>query len=116
MEYLHEKFGHYHHHHRVDEMACLDDEKMKRIQNDVPCHDHFEVVEFVLGQEAHDSINNVINAIVKMRICFHDVSLKTSKKHAIRKISGWSISSTLDSFDKKKARLYCSSATTQYNM
>ncbi|GJU81421.1 hypothetical protein Tco_1283786 [Tanacetum coccineum] len=39
MEYLHEKFRH---HHRVDEMTCLDDEKMKKIQNDVPCHDHFE--------------------------------------------------------------------------
>ncbi|GJU66106.1 hypothetical protein Tco_1252365 [Tanacetum coccineum] len=40
MEYLHEKFRH--HHHRVNEMTCLDDEKMKKIQNDVPCHDHFE--------------------------------------------------------------------------
>ncbi|GJU27712.1 hypothetical protein Tco_1166333 [Tanacetum coccineum] len=38
-------------HHRVDEMTCLDDEKMKKIRNDVPCHDHFKVVEFVLGQE-----------------------------------------------------------------
>ncbi|GKD16557.1 hypothetical protein Tco_1205715, partial [Tanacetum coccineum] len=55
MEYLHEKFGHHHHHHhhhqRIDEMTCLDDEKMKKRRNDVPCHDHFEVVEFVLGQE-----------------------------------------------------------------
>ncbi|GKC72304.1 hypothetical protein Tco_1118187 [Tanacetum coccineum] len=52
MEYLHEKFRHYHHHHhRVDEMTYLDDEKMKKIRNDVPCHDHFEVVEFVLGKE-----------------------------------------------------------------
>ncbi|GJW37287.1 hypothetical protein Tco_0060207 [Tanacetum coccineum] len=32
-------------------MTCLDDEKMKKIRNDVPCHDHFEVVEFVLGKE-----------------------------------------------------------------
>ncbi|GJT53585.1 hypothetical protein Tco_0988639 [Tanacetum coccineum] len=39
------------HHHCVDEMTCLDDEMMKKIRNDVPCHDHFEVVEFVLGQE-----------------------------------------------------------------
>ncbi|GJT21581.1 hypothetical protein Tco_0891518 [Tanacetum coccineum] len=52
MEYLYKKFRHHHHHyHRVDEMACLDDEKMKKIRNDVPCHDHFEVVEFILGQE-----------------------------------------------------------------
>ncbi|GJY55198.1 retrovirus-related pol polyprotein from transposon TNT 1-94 [Tanacetum coccineum] len=32
-------------------MTYLDDEKIKKIQNDVPCHDHFEVIDFVLGQE-----------------------------------------------------------------
>ncbi|GJS03992.1 hypothetical protein Tco_0320500 [Tanacetum coccineum] len=41
-----EKFRHHHHRH-VDEMACLDGEKMKKRRNGVPCHDHFEVVEFV---------------------------------------------------------------------
>ncbi|GJY96247.1 hypothetical protein Tco_0512608 [Tanacetum coccineum] len=49
-EYLLEKFRH-HHHHRVDEMTCLDDERMRKRRNDVPCHDYFEVIEFVLGQE-----------------------------------------------------------------
>ncbi|GJR84948.1 hypothetical protein Tco_0155733 [Tanacetum coccineum] len=49
MEYLLKKFRH--HHHRVEEMTFLDDERMKKRRNDVPCHDHFEVVEFVLGQE-----------------------------------------------------------------
>ncbi|GJV49683.1 hypothetical protein Tco_0329156 [Tanacetum coccineum] len=34
-----------------DWMTCLDDEKMKKIRNDVPCHDHFEDVKFVLGQD-----------------------------------------------------------------
>ncbi|GJV45854.1 hypothetical protein Tco_1430390 [Tanacetum coccineum] len=29
MECLLEKFRHCHHHHRVDEMTCLDDERMK---------------------------------------------------------------------------------------
>ncbi|GJV61830.1 retrovirus-related pol polyprotein from transposon TNT 1-94 [Tanacetum coccineum] len=42
---------HHHHHHRVDEMTCLNDEKINKIRNDVPCYDHFKVVEFVLGQE-----------------------------------------------------------------
>nr|GFC52214.1 hypothetical protein [Tanacetum cinerariifolium] len=40
MEYLLEKFRH--HHHRVDEMTCLDDEKMKKRWNDMSCYDHFE--------------------------------------------------------------------------
>ncbi|GJY45730.1 hypothetical protein Tco_0434793 [Tanacetum coccineum] len=32
-------------------MTCLDDERMKKRRNGVPCRDHFEVVEFVLEQE-----------------------------------------------------------------
>ncbi|GKB95909.1 hypothetical protein Tco_0982046 [Tanacetum coccineum] len=42
MEYLLERFRHHHHHHHVDEMTCLDDERMKTRRNDVPYHDHFE--------------------------------------------------------------------------
>ncbi|GJS65705.1 hypothetical protein Tco_0680269 [Tanacetum coccineum] len=49
----------------------------------------------------HDSINNVINAIVEVRICFHDVSIKTSQEHTIWKSGGWISSSTFDSFDKE---------------
>ncbi|GJT06969.1 hypothetical protein Tco_0841431 [Tanacetum coccineum] len=72
MEYLLETFRH-HHHHRVDEMMCLDDERMKKRRRRVPLpNDHFESLEFVFGQRTHDSLNNVIGAIVKMRIRFHD--------------------------------------------
>ncbi|GJV03038.1 hypothetical protein Tco_1336607 [Tanacetum coccineum] len=55
--FTHEKIRH-HHHHRVDEMTCLDDEKMKKIRNDVPCHNHFEVVElgFMKSRGRLDSI------------------------------------------------------------
>ncbi|GJS88331.1 hypothetical protein Tco_0770967 [Tanacetum coccineum] len=52
-----------------------------------------------------NSINNVINAIVKMRIRFHDVSIKTSKKTSIWKICGWSSTSTLDSFERRKSKI-----------
>ncbi|GKD75208.1 hypothetical protein Tco_1333490 [Tanacetum coccineum] len=40
------------------------------------------------SKRTHDSINNVINAIVEVRICFHDVSIKTSQEHTIWKIGG----------------------------
>ncbi|GJS12731.1 hypothetical protein Tco_0407203 [Tanacetum coccineum] len=53
------------------------------------------------SKRTHDSINNVINAIVEMRICFHDVSIETSQEHAIWKIYGWIGSSIFDSFDKE---------------
>nr|GEX90001.1 hypothetical protein [Tanacetum cinerariifolium] len=52
MEDLLEKFRHHHHHHHcVDEMTCLDDERMKKKRNDVPYHDHFKVVEFLLEKK-----------------------------------------------------------------
>ncbi|GJU10466.1 hypothetical protein Tco_1132862 [Tanacetum coccineum] len=35
-----------------------------------------------------DSINDIVNAIVKMRIMFHDVSIEMNQEHAIRKIGG----------------------------
>nr|GEU34462.1 retrovirus-related Pol polyprotein from transposon TNT 1-94 [Tanacetum cinerariifolium] len=35
MEYLLEKFQHHHHHPQVDELTCLDDERMKKKWNDV---------------------------------------------------------------------------------
>ncbi|GKC12193.1 hypothetical protein Tco_1008975 [Tanacetum coccineum] len=102
MEYLHEKFRHHHH---VDEMTYHDDEKMKMRQNDVPFHDHFGSSSLFKSKRTHDSINNVINAIVKMRICFHDVSIETSQEHAIWKIYGWIGSNTFDSFDKEVSKI-----------
>ncbi|GJW56892.1 hypothetical protein Tco_0103623 [Tanacetum coccineum] len=48
-----------------------------------------------------DPIDDIINAIVKMRIMFHDVSKKTSQEHAIRKIGIWSSPSIFNSFDKE---------------
>ncbi|GJU98041.1 hypothetical protein Tco_1327312 [Tanacetum coccineum] len=56
------------------------------------------------SKRTHDLINNVINAILEMRICFHDVSIKTSQENAIWKICGWIGSSTFDSFDKEKVK------------
>nr|GFC51637.1 hypothetical protein [Tanacetum cinerariifolium] len=35
----------------VDEITCLDDERMKKRWNDVPFHDQFKVVEFFLEKE-----------------------------------------------------------------
>ncbi|GJR98938.1 hypothetical protein Tco_0271112 [Tanacetum coccineum] len=35
-----------------------------------------------LSEWTHDSINDIVNAIVKMRIMFHDVSIETSQEHA----------------------------------
>ncbi|GKC79135.1 hypothetical protein Tco_1129909, partial [Tanacetum coccineum] len=46
-------------------------------------------------------INNIINAIVKIRVVFHDSSIETSLKHAIWKIGSWIGSSTFNSFDKE---------------
>ncbi|GJX51975.1 hypothetical protein Tco_0280344, partial [Tanacetum coccineum] len=37
----------------------------------------------------HDSINNIVNAIVKMRIMFHDVSKETSQEHANESRNDW---------------------------
>ncbi|GJS89772.1 hypothetical protein Tco_0772408 [Tanacetum coccineum] len=97
MEYLHEKFRQHHHHH-VDEMTYHDDEKMKI--DGVACLATITSRSSSLfkSKRTHDSINNVINAIVEMRICFHDVSIETSQEHAIWKICGWIGSSTFDSF------------------
>ncbi|GJW27398.1 hypothetical protein Tco_0044273 [Tanacetum coccineum] len=86
MEYLHEKFRNHHHHHDVDEMTCRDDEKMRLRRNGVPCHQiTLRFRSLFKGKRTHDSINNVINAIVEVRICFHDVSIKTSQEHTIWK-------------------------------
>ncbi|GJR70374.1 hypothetical protein Tco_0016439 [Tanacetum coccineum] len=89
--------------HHVDEMKCHDDERIEDGNG--------------MGQEGpHNSENNVINAIVEIRICFHDVSIKTSQEHAIWKICSWISSSTFYSFDKEVSKIVLSSATTQYNM
>nr|GEY74834.1 DNA helicase Pif1-like protein [Tanacetum cinerariifolium] len=66
MEYLLEKFRHHHHHyHCVDEMTCLDDERMKKRWNDVPRHDHFEVIEFVLEVSQTPGISPSITQFYK---------------------------------------------------
>ncbi|GJR63348.1 hypothetical protein Tco_1505510 [Tanacetum coccineum] len=57
------------------------------------------------SKRTHDSINNVINAIVEMRIYFHDVTIKTSQEHTVWKIGGWICSSTFDSFDKEVSKI-----------
>ncbi|GJU36993.1 hypothetical protein Tco_1185347 [Tanacetum coccineum] len=57
------------------------------------------------SKKMHDSINNVINAIVETRICFHDVSIETSQEHAIWKICGWINSSTFNSFNKEVSKI-----------
>ncbi|GJQ93235.1 hypothetical protein Tco_0004374 [Tanacetum coccineum] len=46
---LHEKFHHHHHHIiHVDEMTCLDVEKIEKIRKECLCHDHYQkVAEFV---------------------------------------------------------------------
>ncbi|GJT75753.1 hypothetical protein Tco_1042478 [Tanacetum coccineum] len=53
------------------------------------------------SKRTHDSINNVINAIVEMRIYFHDVTIKMSQEHTVWKIGDWICSSTFNSFDKE---------------
>ncbi|GJQ96825.1 hypothetical protein Tco_0007964 [Tanacetum coccineum] len=56
------------------------------------------------SKRTHDSINNVINAIVEVRICFYDVLIKDdcSKKHNYGKLADWICSSTFDSFFDKE--------------
>nr|GFA47007.1 hypothetical protein [Tanacetum cinerariifolium] len=73
MEYLLKKFRH--HHHRVDEMTCLDDERMKKRQKGVPCHDHFknnrfvdlkETIEANVSKETLDIVGFVVGLINNM--------------------------------------------------
>nr|GEV44620.1 hypothetical protein [Tanacetum cinerariifolium] len=42
-------------------------------------------VKIKLSEWTHDSINDIVNAIVKMRIDFHDVSKETCQEHTISK-------------------------------
>ncbi|GJZ78734.1 reverse transcriptase domain-containing protein [Tanacetum coccineum] len=40
----------------------------------------------IIGEWTHDPIDDIVNAIIKMRVLFHDVLKKASQEHAIRKI------------------------------
>ncbi|GJV63742.1 ribonuclease H-like domain-containing protein [Tanacetum coccineum] len=70
------------------------------------------------GKWTHDPIDDIVNAIVKMRIMFYVVSKNPSQEHAIRNIGIWCSPSTFNSFDKEisKIILFFSNNTIQHNL
>ncbi|GKB55457.1 hypothetical protein Tco_0906210 [Tanacetum coccineum] len=70
-------------------LGALGDERELKFRRWCIGDDHLErIYGKEMDKRTHDSLNNVIDAIIKMRIRFHDVSKKTSKKHAIRRCCG----------------------------
>nr|GEX52876.1 hypothetical protein [Tanacetum cinerariifolium] len=59
--------------------------RLKR-QSDGLFHDHFGSTGLSQSKWTYDSFNDIIDAIVKMRVKFHDMSKETCQEHTIRKM------------------------------